>query len=452
MSGSAAGDPAPPSTRKVAAATFVGSTIEWYDFSIYGSAAALVFGPQFFRTFSPAAGVLAAFGTFAAGFVARPLGAALFGHVGDRLGRKRSLVASLLLMGVGTLLIAALPTYAQVGVAAPLLLVTLRFVQGLGVGGEWGGAVLMAMEHAPARRRAFYSSFPQMGIPAGLILANLAFLLVGAALPAEQFAAWGWRIPFLFSALLVVTALVIRLRLEESPEFTAARRSGAVRRLPVLDVLRTNPGRILLGTGVTLAPSALGYFYSVYLLSYGTTVVGFAQPTLLLLITIGAVFYLATAYVSGRVADRAGPTRLFLGAMAASVVAPSVVFLLVETGSVPGALAAVVILGVLLGVMVAVQAVIVSRAFRTSLRYSGASLSYQLGAVVGGGLSPLLAATIQTATGSSQAVAGYLALLVVVSAICIARLPRDGGTEAGTEAGTDGGTERSTRASRGERS
>jgi MFS family permease len=429
----AAGRPTPPSarepasTRKVAAATFVGSTIEWYDFSIYGSAAALVFGPQFFPTFSPTAGVLAAFGTFAAGFVARPVGAALFGHFGDRLGRKRSLVASLLLMGVGTLLIAALPTYAQIGVLAPLLLITLRFVQGLGVGGEWGGAVLMAMEHAPGRKRAFYSSFPQMGIPAGLILANLAFLAVRAALPPEQFAAWGWRIPFLLSALLVVTALVIRLKLEESPEFTAAKERGAVHRLPVVDVLRTSPGRILLGTGITLAPSALGYFFSVYLLSYGTTTVGYAQPTLLLLITVAAVVYLVTAYVAGRVADRAGPSRLFLGSMAASVIAPSVVFLLFDTGAATGALVALVILGVLLGIMVAVQAIIVSRAFRTSLRYSGASLSYQLGAVVGGGLSPLLAASILAATGSSQAVAGYLALLVVISAICIAKLPSDDG-------------------------
>jgi MFS family permease len=436
MSAAAGHEPAPPSTRKVAAATFVGSTIEWYDFSIYGSAAALVFGPQFFPTFSPTAGVLAAFGTFAAGFVARPLGAALFGHMGDRLGRKRSLVASLLLMGVGTLLIAALPTYAQVGVAAPLLLVLLRFAQGLGVGGEWGGAVLMAMEHAPARRRAFYSSFPQMGIPAGLILANLVFLVVRAALPAEQFAAWGWRLPFLLSALLVVTALVIRLKLEESPEFTAAKARGAVRRLPVLDVLRSSPGRILLGTGVTLAPSAIGYFFSVYLLSYGTTVVGFAQPTLLLLITIAAVVYLGTAYVSGRVADRVGATRLFLWSMAASVAAPSVVFLLLETGTVPGALTALVILGVLLGVMVAVQAVIVSQVFPTSLRYSGASLSYQLGAVVGGGLSPLLAGAIQAATGNSQLVAGYLAVLVVVSAVCIAGLPRT--AEATAQEGTRG--------------
>jgi MFS family permease len=284
---SATDTPAGPyaNARKVAAATFIGTTIEWYDFFIYGAAAALVFGPQFFPTFSPVAGVLAAFGAFAAGFVARPLGGLLFGHFGDRLGRKRTLVASLLLMGLGTFAIALLPTYEQIGVAAPLLLVALRVMQGLGVGGEWGGAVLMAIEHAPASRRAFYSSFPQMGIPSGTILSNLVFLVVGVLLSPQQFAAWGWRVPFLLSALLVVIALVIRVRLEESPEFQAAKGRGDVRRLPALDVLRTSPIAVLCGMGVSLAPSAVGYLFSVYLLSYGTTEIGLSRQTMLLLIT-----------------------------------------------------------------------------------------------------------------------------------------------------------------------
>jgi MFS family permease len=412
----------PVTAGKVARATFIGTAIEWYDFFVYGAAAALVFAPQFFPNFSPVAGVLAAFGTFAAGFVARPVGGLLFGHFGDRLGRKRTLVASLLLMGVGTLLIALLPTYAQIGVAAPALLVALRFVQGLAVGGEWGGAVLMALEHAPPTRRAFYSSFPQMGIPAGLILANLVFLLVTTALTGEQFAAWGWRIPFLFSAGLVVIALFIRLRLEESPEFTAAQRRGTIRRLPVLDVLRIHPGRILLGTGVTLAPAAVGYLFSVYLLSYGTTEIGLPRQTLLLFTTVAAVGYLAFAYVAGRFADRVGPKRIFFLSMGLSLIAPSVCFALFETRTGSGALAALIILGVLLGLMVAVQGIILSRAFRTSLRYSGASLAYQLGAVLGG-LTPLLATVIYAATGTSQAVAGYIVLLVLLSTGCIARLP-----------------------------
>ncbi|MQA13741.1 MAG: MFS transporter, partial [Pseudonocardiaceae bacterium] len=389
----------------------------------YGAAAALVLGPQYFPNFSPVAGVLAAFGTFAAGFVARPIGGLLFGHFGDRLGRKRTLIASLLLMGVGTLLVAVLPTYEQIGVAAPLVLVLLRIVQGLGVGGEWGGAVLMAIEHAPRGRRAFYSSFPQMGIPSGIILSNVVFLAVGAVTTSDQFGAWGWRIPFLFSALLVVTALIIRLKLEESPEFADTRERGAVRRLPAVDVLRTSSRSVVLGMGVSFAPSAIGYLFSVYLLSYGTREVGLPQQTLLLLITLASVCYLAFAYVSGRIADRVGPRRVFLGSMALSLVAPFGCFLLFETATVSGALTSLVILGVLLGFMVGVQAIIVSGAFETSLRYTGASLSYQLGAVLGGGLTPLLATAIFAATGSTQFVAGYIAALVIVSAICVYLLP-----------------------------
>ena len=409
---------------KVAAATFVGTTIEWYDFFIYGAAAAFVFGPQFFPTFSPVAGVLAAFGTFAAGFVARPLGGLLFGHFGDRLGRKRTLVASLLLMGVGTFAIALLPTYEQIGVAAPLLLVALRIVQGLGVGGEWGGAVLMAIEHAPASRKTFYSTFPQMGIPSGTILSNLVFLVVGAVLPPEQFMAWGWRIPFLLSALLVVTALVIRVRLEESPEFEAAKGRGDVRRLPILDVLRTSPLAILCGMGVSLGPSAVGYLFSVYLLSYGTTTIGLSRQTMLLLITIAAVCYLASTYASGHIAGRTSPGTVFIGATAVTVFAAFVCFLLVDTGSIPAVLAALLILTIPLGLTAGVQAIILSTAFSTNMRYTGSSLSYQLGSVLGGGLTPLLATAIHAGTGSSQAVAAYIAGLAIVSGVSVAVLPR----------------------------
>jgi MFS family permease len=409
---------------KVAAATFVGTTIEWYDFFIYGAAAAFVFGPQFFPTFSPVAGVLAAFGAFAAGFVARPVGGLLFGHFGDRLGRKRTLVASLLLMGVGTFAIALLPTYEQIGVAAPLLLVALRIVQGLGVGGEWGGAVLMATEHAPASRKAFYSSFPQMGIPSGTILSNLVFLVVGAVLPPQQFMAWGWRVPFLLSALLVVTALVIRVRLEESPEFEAAKGRGDVRRLPMLDVLRTGPLAVLCGMGVSLGPSAVGYLFSVYLLSYGTTTIGLSRQTMLLLITIAAVCYLASTYASGRIAERTTPGAVFISASAVTVLAAFVCFLLFDTGSVPAVLAALLILTIPLGLTAGVQAIILSTAFSTNLRYTGSSLSYQLGSVLGGGLTPLLATAIHAGTGSSLAVAAYIAVLAIVSGVSVAVLPR----------------------------
>jgi metabolite-proton symporter len=425
MSDASPAAPPPTNPRRVAAATFIGTAIEWYDFFIYGSAAAIVFGPQFFSNLSPSVALFASFGTFAAGFIARPVGGILFGHFGDRLGRKRALVASLLIMGLGTFCIALLPTYAQIGAAAPVLLVLLRLIQGLGVGGEWGGAVLMATEHAPPGKRAFFSSFPQMGIPAGIILSNLIFLLTGVALGPESFAAWGWRIPFVFSAVLVVVALFIRLRLEESPEFEATRKHDDVRRLPVIEVLRTHPLSTVLGMGVSLSPSAIGYLFSVYLLSYGTQI-GIAQQTMLLLITAAAVVYLAAVTVSGRISDRVGPNRVFLVGGVASVGVVFVALALFDTATVAGVLSALVILAVLIGPMVGVQAIIVSMAFPASVRYTGASLAFQLGSVLGGGVTPLVAAAILSATGSSMAIAAYLAALSVLSIVSVALLPRAG--------------------------
>ncbi|GAA4874378.1 MFS transporter [Actinomycetospora straminea] len=413
--------PTPAHARRVARATFVGTAIEWYDFNIYGAAAALIFAPQFFPNFSPAAGLLAAFGTFAVGFIARPVGGIVFGHFGDRFGRKHTLVASLLLMGIGTFLIALLPTYSAIGIAAPILLVTLRFVQGLGVGGEWGGAVLMAMEHAPKQKKGWFSSFPQMGLPAGNLAALAVFLIVSTSMERSAFLAWGWRIPFLLSAALVLVALVIRLRLSESPEF-AGRRTARSTKLPVLETLRTHPGAVLLGMGITLAPSSFGYLNSVYLLSYGTTTVGIAQQTMLLSIMGGCVLYLAVTILTGFVSDRVGPARIFVGASALGVAIPFAVFALIDTGATPAVVAGLCLLGLVLGMLAAVQAVIVSGAFPTAIRYTGASMAYQFGAVFGGGLLPLVAAAILGATGSSMAVAAYIGVLSAISGIAVWRL------------------------------
>jgi MFS family permease len=410
--------------RRVAAATFVGTAIEWYDFNLYGAAAALIFASQFFPNFSPAAATLAAFGTFAVGFIARPIGGIVFGHFGDRYSRKQTLVASLLLMGMGTVLIAALPTYAQIGLAAPILLVVLRFLQGLGVGGEWGGAVLLALEHAPAGRRGFYSAFPQIGLPAGALLANLVFFAVSAGLGPEQFAAWGWRIPFLLSAVLVIVALIVRLKVDESPEFSTIRTRGQVRRVPLLEVLRRSPVTVALGMGITFAPSALGYLLTVYLLSYGTGTAGVAPQTMLLAITAASVVYLVVACLTALVSDRVGPGRIFTVSSVLGVLVPFAVFALVNTAAVGAVLLATGLLGVVLGLMVAVQAVIVSVSFRADVRYTGSSLCYQLGAVLGGGLTPLLSAMLLEATGSWAAVAGYIALLAAVSGIAVWILPR----------------------------
>ncbi|WP_142060111.1 MFS transporter [Pseudarthrobacter sp. B4EP4b] len=409
---------APKRARRVAAATFVGTTIEWYDFFIYGAAAAFVFGPQFFPAFSPTAGLIASFGTFAAGFIARPVGGILFGHFGDRLGRKRTLVFSLMLMGVGTFLIALLPNFEQIGIAAPILLITLRLVQGLGVGGEWGGAVLMATEHAPPGKRAFYSSFPQMGIPAGIILANAVFLIIGAVLAPAQFAAWGWRIPFVFSALMVIVALFIRMQLEESPEFEKVNAASATRRLPLLEVLRSGWKNVISGMGVSLAPSALGYLFSVYLLSYGVQL-GLDRQLLLGSLIAASVVYLVVTGFAGNLADRVGAVKLFTLAMILSAAAVFVCFWLFDGVTIGGALLALVILAVPIGLSVGVQAIIITRSFPTHLRYTGASLSYQMGSVLGGGLTPMIATAIYAATASSQAIALYLVAMVAVSAISV---------------------------------
>jgi MFS family permease len=410
---------APKRARRVAAATFVGTTIEWYDFFIYGAAAAFVFGPQFFPSFSPTAGLIASFGTFAAGFIARPIGGILFGHFGDRLGRKRTLVFSLMLMGIGTFLIALLPNFEQIGI----LLISLRLVQGLGVGGEWGGAVLMATEHAPPGKRAFYSSFPQMGIPAGIILANAVFLIIGAVLAPEQFSAWGWRIPFVFSALMVIVALFIRMQLEESPEFEKLNAASATRRLPLFEVLRSGWKSVICGMGVSLAPSALGYLFSVYLLSYGVQL-GLNRQLLLGLLIIASVVYLVVTGFAGNIADKVGAVKLFTLAMILSAVAVFACFWLFDTVTIGGAFFALVILAVPIGLSVGVQAIIITGSFPTHLRYTGASLSYQMGSVLGGGLTPMIATAIYAATASSQAIALYLVAMVAVSAISVLVLSR----------------------------
>lgn len=266
--------------RKVVAASFIGTTFEWYDFFIYASAAALVFGPLFFPNVSDFAGTLAAFSTFAVGFLARPLGGVIVGHFGDRIGRKAMLVFCLLCMGIATIVIGLLPTYAQIGIWAPILLVVMRIFQGIGVGGEWGGAVLMAVEYAPPNRRGLYGGFVQIGTPAGLILANLAFLSVVTFVPPEHFMTWGWRVPFLLSSVLVIVGLVIRLRLEETPVFAEAKAkaSKTAERVPVAAVLRSHWKSVLAGGLTMSAPAMIGYIMIAYLLSYGVTQLGVSRP------------------------------------------------------------------------------------------------------------------------------------------------------------------------------
>jgi len=285
--------------RRVALASAIGTTIEWYDFFIYGTAAALVFGPQFFPSASPLAGTLAAFATFAVGFAARPLGGIVMGHFGDRIGRKSMLVSSLMLMGGATFGIGLLPTYAEVGAWAPLLLVLLRFAQGFALGGEWAGAVLMSVEHAPQARRGLFGSFVALGLPLGIILSNLVFLLVTSLATPAQFTRWAWRIPFLASAAMVAVGLFVRLRVEESPLFAALQRAGTELRTPLMDVVRREARTVLLATGSYVGIGGLGYLVIVYFVSYANRVLGLPLPTVLGLVLAAAVVLAASIVAFG---------------------------------------------------------------------------------------------------------------------------------------------------------
>ncbi len=407
----------PHSIRLVALASLVGTAIEWYDFYLYGTAAALIFNRLYFPTFDPLTGTLAAFGTYAAGFLARPIGGIIIGHYGDRVGRKSMLVLTLVIMGLATFGIGLLPTYAQIGPWAAVGLVTLRLAQGFGVGGEWGGAVLMAVEHAPAGSRGFYGSWPQMGVPAGLLLSSFAFVLL-SRLPEDQFLSWGWRLPFLLSILLVGVGLVIRLRILETPAFLRVKETGAESRLPIVDLLRTHRREVLLAIGARMVENGAFYIYSVFLLVYGTQKVGLDRQTLLTGVLIGAVCLLAAVPVCGWLSDRLGRRPVYLFGACFTAVWAYPLFRLVDTGSTPLVWLAVVV-ALVFGhaPMYGPQAAFFSELFGSRVRYSGASLGSQLASVLAGGLSPFIATALLPY--GSGALAAYIIGMAIVTIIAV---------------------------------
>jgi len=404
--------------RTVALASFIGTTIEWYDFFLYGTAAALVFNKLFFPTFDPLSGTLASFGTYAVGFVARPIGGILIGHYGDRIGRKSMLVLTLLIMGVATFLIGLLPTYQTIGPWAAVALVVLRVAQGFGVGGEWGGAVLMAVEHAPHGKRGFYGSWPQLGVPAGLLTSTAVFYLF-ARLPQDEFLAWGWRVPFLVSIVLVVIGLVIRLRLLETPAFTKIKESGTRSQQPIMEVLRKYPKEVLIAMGARFAENGSFYVYTVFVYVYATQQVGLDRGTVLIAILIASGCELFAIPFFGALSDRLGrrPVYLFGAGMTALFAFPF--FWLLDTGSAPLVwLAVTVACAVSHAPMYAPQAAFLSELFGARVRYTGASLGSQLSSVLAGGLSPFIATALFGRYGR-DAVAAYVIGMAVITLVAV---------------------------------
>jgi MHS family shikimate/dehydroshikimate transporter-like MFS transporter len=416
------------SMRRVAAASMIGTTIEWYDYFLYGTAAGLVFNQVFFPELNSTAGTLAAFGTFAVGFVARPLGAIIFGHIGDRLGRKVSLLATLLMMAAGTFLIGVLPGYDTIGLWAPLALVVLRFIQGIGLGGEWGGAALMMVEHAPAHRRGFFGSLVGVGVPAGLLLSTLAFTAVNQ-LPDEQFLAWGWRIPFLLSIVMLAVGAFIRFSVEESPVFAEARDSGTLAKRPVMDMLRTERRQMLIAGGARFAPDIGFYVTSAFLVSYVVNNLGAERSLGLNAQLVGAATMLVSVPLFGALSDRLGRRPVYIFGAAVLSVLAFVFFPLVNTGNAAAiALVAIIGLGISHAAAVAPQASFYAELFGTRTRYSGATMGYQLSAPLAGGLAPIIAtALVAGFNGASWPVVLYMVGASLLSVVAIAAAPETRG-------------------------
>jgi metabolite-proton symporter len=396
--------------RRVAWASLVGTTIEWYDFLVFAAAAGLVFDKLFFPSLAPASALLASFATVGVSFLARPLGGIVAGHLGDLFGRRAMLVATLVLMGGATTAIGLLPGYATIGVAAPVLLVVLRFLQGISAGGEWGGAALLAVEHAPPGRRGLFGAFPQLGGPFGLVLANLVLLGVSTATTPEQFLAWGWRIPFLLSVVLVMAGLVIRARVAETPVFAELRRTRARRSAPLAVLLRTQLRAVVVASALFVGVNLCGYILIAFIGSYGTQKLHVSRSAMLLVGVVGALSWALWTVLGARWSDRLGRRRTYLVGTVALAGWAFPMFLLLDTGSLPWMLLAVFGLAFGLGITYGPQAAAYAELFPAAVRYSGASLAYALGAVLGGGFAPLVAAWLLARTGSSLAVSAYMVL------------------------------------------
>lgn len=417
----------PPSGQsiiKIAVTASAGAAIEWYDFFIYGTAAALVFPKLFFPAdLPPFVAQIAAFSTFAVGFLARPIGGLLFGHFGDLFGRKRALAVALLIMGAATTCVGLLPTYATAGALAPLLLVVLRFVQGLAVGGQWGGAALLAIESSPPGKQGFYGSFVQIGVPLGVVLANVVFLLAGVLLPADHFLDWGWRVPFLLSVVLVLIGLYVQFVLEEPETFEAAKAAAdAPKAPPLVRILNEHLGDVLLAGGAFVANNTCFYVAITYAVAYGATSVGVSKETMLSAVMIGSVVMVPVLVACGAASDRYGRRGIFMAGAVLCGLWAFAMFPLIDTGSALAITVAITVALVLISLMYGPQAALFAELFPVEVRYSGASLGYQIGSVFGGGFAPIISTALFERFHSSLSIAVYMAAMCLVSLISTAML------------------------------
>ncbi|MHB9849225.1 MFS transporter [Streptomyces krungchingensis] len=421
----------PANLKRIVAASLIGTTIEWYDFFLYGSAAALVFNKLFFPDSDPLVGTLLSFLTYAVGFAARPIGALVFGHYGDRLGRKKLLVISLLMMGGATFAIGLLPTHATVGSAAPVLLTTLRLVQGFALGGEWGGAVLLVSEHGDAKRRGFWASWPQTGAPAGQLLATGVLSLLTATLSDDAFGSWGWRIPFLLSGLLVMVGLWIRLSVDESPVFKQALAQAEARKaartpddpevekLPLVAVLRHHWRDVIIAMGARMAENISYYVITAFVLVYATTAADLSKQTALNAVLIASAVHFAVIPAWGALSDRIGRRPVYLLGAAGVGLWAFPFFSLVDTGSFGNLILAVTVGLVLHGAMYAPQAAFFSEMFATRMRYSGASIGAQFASVAAGAPAPLIATALLDSTGGSTMISLYVIAAAVLTLVAV---------------------------------
>ena len=393
------------SMHKVAMTALAGTSIEWYDFFLYGAAAALVFPTAFFGEVSESTALILSLLTFAAGFIARPIGGIIFGHYGDKVGRKKTLVAALLLMGIASTLIGLLPTYAMIGVTAPILLTLLRFAQGLAIGGQWGGAMLLVTESAPSNQRGYYGAFAQAGAPLGVILANLAFIITSASLPEESFMSWGWRIPFLASAILIGISMYVQLTMEDTKAFKELQNlqknqdnieNTPIRKSPVVEALIKYPKRIALAAGAFLSIQVTFYILVAFLLAYGVQSAEMSRDDMLTAVLIGSAIMVPIQFIFSSYSDRNGRKGVFMAGAILTAFWAFAIFPLVDTGNFWLIVIAVTIGLSLLSMMYGPQAAFFTELFSTEVRYSGATLGYQLGAIAGGAFAPTIAAKLWT--------------------------------------------------------